>query len=222
MSDPEAPLAPPAAPRVMICPHCDWPAIQEVKGQAEEPPEDPADEASPLSSEFTLLQCANCHKVSLQLRDIWFFDSPNEVPQFVYPARRQLSDDIPEKLRQEFGEARTCFDTKAYTATVVMVRRTLEGIAANNGITERNLVRQISKMRDQGLIDTSIADWADGLRVLGNQGAHYTGRKVSREDANDALDFAEALLDHIYVYKRRFEEFKKRRDAKLPHQTGTH
>ncbi|SCF46460.1 protein of unknown function [Micromonospora marina] len=77
-------------------------------------------------------------------------------------------------------------------------------------------------MRDQGLIDTSIADWADGLRVLGNQGAHYTGRKVSREDANDALDFAEALLDHIYVYKRRFEEFKKRREAKLPHQASTH
>ncbi|MFC0096167.1 DUF4145 domain-containing protein [Micromonospora marina] len=222
MSETEVPLTPPAEPLVMICPHCNLPAIQKVKGQAEESSDDPAVETYPMSFEFTLLQCENCDKVSLQVRDIWPFDSPGEVPQFVYPARRQLSSDIPEKLRQEFEEARTCFDTKAYTATVVMVRRTLEGIAVDNGIAERNLVRQISKMRDQGLIDTSIADWADGLRVLGNQGAHYTGRKVSREDANDALDFAEALLDHIYVYKRRFEEFKKRREAKLPHQASTH
>jgi hypothetical protein len=32
-------------------------------------------------------------------------------------------------------------------------------------------------------------------------GAHYTGRPVPREDAEDALAFAEALLDHIYVLR---------------------
>jgi hypothetical protein len=34
---------------------------------------------------------------------------------------------------------------------------------------------------------------------------------ISREDANDALELAEALLDYIYVFSDRFEKFKMRR-----------
>lgn len=36
----------------------------------------------------------------------------------------------------------------------------------------------------------------------------------SRQDAEDALAFAEAVLDHIYVLRKRFEEFQSRRTAK--------
>ncbi|MGK5444628.1 DUF4145 domain-containing protein [Micromonospora sp. URMC 105] len=199
--------------RVMICPHCECPAIQEVKGVVVVPKDDPEDHDSP-DFEYTLLRCTDCREASLQVRELWFFASLNEVTKFAYPAQRQLSLDVPTELRREFEEARTCFEAKAYTAAVVMVRRTLEGIGVDNEITERPLARQIERMKSEGLIDQSIAEWADSLRVLGNQGAHYTGRQVSREDANDAIDFAEALLDHIYVYKKRFEEFKKRNVAK--------
>jgi hypothetical protein len=55
---------------------------------------------------------------------------------------------------------------------------------------------------------------ADELRVLRNQGAHYTGTQVSREDAADAIALCEAVLDYTYVLTARFEEFKKRRAAK--------
>jgi hypothetical protein len=37
------------------------------------------------------------------------------------------------------------------------------------------------------LIDGMLAEWANTLRIAGNQGAHFTGRSVSREDAEDAL-----------------------------------
>ncbi len=50
--------------------------------------------------------------------------------------------------------------------------------------------------------------------VLGNEGAHYTGMRVPRDDSEDALAFAEALLDHIYVLRKRFEEFARRRANK--------
>jgi hypothetical protein len=48
-------------------------------------------------------------------------------------------------------------------------------------------------------------------------------RRVQRRNATrqsglagngDALSFAEALLDHIYVLRKRFDEFKARRAAK--------
>jgi Domain of unknown function (DUF4145) len=69
-------------------------------------------------------------------------------------------------------------------------------------------------MKDQGKIDSTLADWANLLKIVGNEGAHFTGRPVNREDAEDALAFAEALLDHIYVLRKRFDEFKARRAAK--------
>lgn len=75
------------------------------------------------------------------------------------------------------------------------------------------------KLRELGLIDSTIAEWADALRLVGNEGAHYTDKKVSRDDAEDALAFAEALLDHIYVLRHRLEEFANRcgRGSKKEH-----
>jgi hypothetical protein len=64
--------------------------------------------------------------------------------------------------------------------------------------------------------------WADGLRVLGNEGAHYTGSPVSREDAQDALALAEVVLEYLYVLTAQFEEFQQRRkgQADTPESTS--
>ena len=119
-------------------------------------------------------------------------------------------------MRKEWDEARTCFDAKAYTATVVMVRRTLEGTCKENDVSSKTLQKGLGELKNRGLVDGTLAAWADALRVLGNQGAHYTGHAVTREDAEDALDFAEALLDHIYVFRKRFDDFMRRRGDPSP------
>jgi hypothetical protein len=92
-----------------------------------------------------------------------------------------------------------------------MVRRTLEGVCAEHGVKEKVLGSSLRMMKQKGLIDERLLEWAQALRVLGNEGAHYTGSQVSREDAADALAFAEALLDYMYVLTAKFEEFRKRR-----------
>jgi hypothetical protein len=92
-----------------------------------------------------------------------------------------------------------------------MVRRTLEGVCAENQVSKRPLNRALQEMESRGLLDGRLLTWADGLRVLGNEGAHYTGSPVSREDASDALALAEAVLDYLYVLTAQFEEFQGRR-----------
>ncbi|MFG1717880.1 DUF4145 domain-containing protein [Micromonospora chalcea] len=206
---------PPERGRVMLCPHCELPSIQAIKGIASVSAENPEDPGCP-SYEYTLLQCNECREPSLQVETFWgpFANLGHERPDFIYPASRQLSEHVPEPIRREFEEARACFGSNSYTATVVMVRRTLEGICQDNGIAERNLATALERMERDGLIDKTIATWATQLRLLGNQGAHFTGRPISREDASDALTFTEALLDQIYVLVKRFAEFQKRRDGK--------
>jgi hypothetical protein len=160
--------------------------------------------------EYALLQCQRCGLACLQTRDDYGGGFSLYEPTIVYPAPRRLSYAIPESLRREWEEAQACFDAKAFTACVVMVRRTLEGTCQEQGVQERTLAESLKELRNRGLIDGALAEWADALRVLGNEGAHYTGRGVAREDAEDALSFAEAFLDNLYVLRKRFSEFQAR------------
>ncbi len=75
------------------------------------------------------------------------------------------------------------------------------------------LFKMLEQMKDEGKIDGRLLEWAQELRILGNQGAHYTGTSVSREDAADGLALAEALLDFLYVLTAQFAAFKARRTA---------
>lgn len=96
-----------------------------------------------------------------------------------------------------------------------MVRRTLEGTCADQGSTKRTLVSNLKDLQAQGKIDGFLAEWADLLRIVGNEGAHFSfSDSVTAQDAEDALDFAEALLDHLYVLRARFDDFKGRREAR--------
>ncbi|MEU3131506.1 DUF4145 domain-containing protein [Streptomyces sp. NPDC006854] len=124
---------------------------------------------------------------------------------------RVMAETIPEDLRREHLEARTCFKSAAYTATVVMVRRTLEGVCAQHGITKRPLYKAFEEMESTGLIEGRLLEWAQELRLLGNEGAHFTGKPVTRQDASDAVALAEALLDYLYVFSAQFTKFKERR-----------
>lgn len=161
-------------------------------------------------AEWTLVQCKNCLLPSVQLREDYGGGFEDDEPVFVYPAPRRLSPEIPAALRREWEEAKSCFDAKAYSACAVMVRRTVEGTCMELGVKKRTLAQSLEELEKKGLIDGMLGEWAGVLRVAGNQGAHFTGEPVERDDAEDSLAFAEALLDHVYVLRKRFEDFKKR------------
>ncbi|WP_131816787.1 DUF4145 domain-containing protein [Nocardia salmonicida] len=198
--------------RAFICPQCGEPSKSNVHGVVEtRDPEDPGT----LGMEFALLCCGHCQTPIVQYReeDPWLDSYDGVKPAAYYPSPRLLSDAVPPALRDEFEEAQKCFDSKAYRATLVMVRRTLEGTCADQGSTKKTLAEGLKELQAQGRIDGLLAEWADLLRVVGNKGAHY-GQTVSRDDAGDALHFAEALLDHLYVLRARFNAFQKRQQQR--------
>lgn len=164
-------------------------------------------------SQVILVECNNCQQGMLFVTEE--IDSSSNmwdglVRVWPEPPRR-LSKAIPSALRSEQNEARKCFEAQAYTAAVVMVRRTLEGVCYEHSVKERTLADSLKMMEKSGLLDSRLVEWAQELRVVGNEGAHYTGEQVPREDAQDALAFSEALLDYVYVLAAKFEDFRERR-----------
>lgn len=171
---------------------------------------------------YTVVECRVCYQLVLveQLKDM-----PNamrKVPKILWPQfNQELSDKIPEVLRREVSEARSCFTSAAYTASVVMVRRTLEGICAEHGMKTSPLFKSLEQMKELGLIDGRLLEWAQALRALGNEGAHFTGNRVSRQDAEDSLAFAAAILNYMYVFNEQFAAFKKRRQSPVAEEAST-
>ena len=147
---------------------------------------------------------------------LWLWTEPAEFDdsderQRLWPQVPTLAQDIPTPIAREVIEARACFDAKLYTAAAVMVRRSLEGMCIEQGTKKGALFQALQELRDDGKIEGRLFDWAQALRVLGNQGAHFSEDSVSREDAADALSLAEALLNYVYVFTVKYEEFQNRR-----------
>ncbi|WP_405811546.1 DUF4145 domain-containing protein [Streptomyces sp. NBC_01520] len=194
----------------LVCPHCEKPTLALVTSEAhgggeEEPP-----------YLLEMAECGHCHDPFVMVEEDFGRGWDGE-PAVVWPMQqRPLSLQVPQALRHEHEEARQCFSSKAYTAAAVMVRRTLEGVCLDQGVASsggrpKPLFKMLEQMKDEGKIDGQLFEWSQELRVLGNQGAHFTGTSVSREDAADGLALAEALLDYLYVFSAQFTAFKARR-----------
>jgi Domain of unknown function (DUF4145) len=141
----------------------------------------------------------------------------DDDPYRVYPPQeRPLSAEIPTQLQQIHEEARACIRAKAYTAAAVMSGRTLEGVCEMHGVRGGTLQNRLVKMKEQGLIDGRLWEWAEMLRAVRNSAAHFSANSISKQDAEDAVAFTEALLDYLYVLTARFNALKKRLANKAP------
>lgn len=159
----------------------------------------------------TLLKCPVCTSPVLVVQEP-FPDGDVSEPVQLYPtARGDTVHGTPRSVQRAFVEAVRCFERgAAHTATAIMCRRTLEVVAAEHGTTGRDLKARIEALKDQGVIDAALFDWATELRMLGNEAAHGVGQ-ISREDAKAALEFTEAMLSYVYTYRQNFNLFKSRR-----------
>ena len=101
-----------------------------------------------------------------------------------------------------------------------MCRKTLEGICVEHGIKGNNLVKSLKELKDKGIIENRLYEWADTLRISGNEAAHDVKVTISPEDARDVLEFTNALLEYMFTFRDKFEQFKQRRLAKSSKQQG--
>lgn len=124
---------------------------------------------------------------------------------------RELSSDAPDGVRRHFDEAQRCMSVRAYTGAAVLARKVLEGIAIDLGATAYQLGKKLTELENARAIDGRLVDWARALQIVGNDAAHNMNDVVSREDATDALSFAEALADYVYTFHARYNRFEARR-----------
>jgi hypothetical protein len=159
-----------------------------------------------------LLKCPRClNPILVEVDDV-----VNDDGQFIvlYPSATRASASVPETIRKAFDEAVACMRCKAYTAASIMCRKTLEGICQAHGTKKDGLLNGLKELRDRGMIESRLFDWANELRIQGNEAAHDVEVTTSAQDARDVVEFTHALLEYVFTFNDRFEAFKRRKAAR--------
>ncbi len=137
-------------------------------------------------------------------------------------AASEPPEHIPENVEKIFREGATCFAVGCNNAAGTMFRLCIdivtrgmlpEGDAEGlNARVRRDLGLRLPWMFDHGLLPQNLRDLAASVREDGNDGAHQG--TLTREEAEDLLDFTSLLLERIYTEPERLRLAKARRDRR--------
>lgn len=168
---------------------------------------------------FSLLKCKKCFSPVLikqnNVGNMAIGDKWSE-PLTLFPNTPSLIllnyyDNIPDEIVRAYEDAKNSFKAKAYTASVIMCRKIIEGIAQLNDCKEDNLKKSIDKLHTKKIIDNKLKEWANELRLAGNDAAHDINISLKKFDVNDIIEFTKSFIEYIYLLETRFQRFKKRR-----------
>ena len=197
---------------IIECPYCESKVDAKVLGEHRS--FDPDDD--PFEFKVSLVECPVCKNtlvggqsnVLVAPKKLEWDDATRLWPQ----PERHPDLDLPRVVAASLVEARKCYKAGAYGACAVMCGRTLEGICAEFGTKARApLVGGLRELLDRQIIDGRIFEWSEALREHRNIAAHASGERISKADAKDLLDFAEAICDYVFVLTRKFENFIARK-----------
>jgi hypothetical protein len=194
---------------IIECNYCESQVDAKVLAQHEEQ-EDPWERYRIL-----FLECPVCKNTLVGSQEFfqvgpeeWAWDKAVRV----WPNPRKYIDlSVPDKVREAIEEANICFKSKAYNACVVMCGKTIECICLEYKTKERLLQGGLKELLEKGIIDQKIFQWSEALRLHRNIGAHAGEHKISKEDCRDLLDFTNAICDYVFVLRKKFEDFMKRK-----------
>lgn len=169
------------------------------------------DNFNTLQGKTIFLRCPSCKGGLLAIEPEGDATRGWGPPERIYPPQRYIHYKIPDTLRRSFREALICLQSSCYLATVIMCRRTLEGLCHHHDSSFRDLAAGLKKLSDNKIIDSRLLEWGEALRQDGNLAAHDPNAEINWHDASDLVDFTEAILNHVFVLHDQFEKFKERR-----------
>jgi len=120
-------------------------------------------------------------------------------------------NNIPNTMRTDLIEAKTCYGVSAYRGCAVLARRAIQTTCVDKGAKKGDLVNQLNELKTNGTITRDLHEWATVVRWIGNDAAHPNKDQVTKEDAEDILKLAEQFLHVIYVAPAIAQEQKRKK-----------
>ena len=124
---------------------------------------------------------------------------------------------VPAPLAEDYIEGVECLSIGKNKAAACMFRRSLQQVMLEKQAKGNRLVDQIRSLAQVGTIPQEIADWADEIRLWGNEGAHPSNDgldTISNDEALELKDFVERLFEWVYIMPDKVAQSKSARASK--------
>jgi hypothetical protein len=128
-------------------------------------------------------------------------------------------DHVPEQIANVFKEGATCLAVECWNAAGTMFRMCIdlatrpmvprEEVPSLTKRVRRDLGLRLPWLFDNGKLPADLRDLSTCIREDGNDGAHQG--TLTKHDAEDLLDFTNAILERLYTEPRRLDIAKERR-----------
>ena len=134
---------------------------------------------------------------------------------------------IPENIDKVFREGAACMAIGCFNAAGTMFRLCIdlstramlpkEDVAGLNSKVRRNLGLRLPWLFDNSILPESLRELSTCVKDDGNDGAHEG--TLTKEEAEDLLDFTSVFLERIYTEPKRLQLAKERREARQQSKT---
>jgi hypothetical protein len=95
-----------------------------------------------------------------------------------------------------------------------MIGRALEGMCRHFQTKSQYLGGGLPELHERSIIDNRLNDWAKELHLYRNTAAHADPELISRNEAQDLMEFGSAILDYVFVLSDKFDDFVRRKAGK--------
>lgn len=191
------------------CPTCQASVTTRVIGKHQS--NDKGGKAPRLTS---LLECPSCKSTLVANQDYLARDKEgiiwsNPVRIWPQPPRPQQWQ-LPEIVQSSFEETQRCFDAGAYLAVAVMGSRVLEGLCVHFNTQSKILYKGLKELCDMEVIDKRLFEWSEMLTKRKVIRTQVVTDKVTKQDADDLLEFLTMVFDYAFVIRTRYDAFLTR------------
>lgn len=180
---------------IFSCVRCSYPVVAEVARNGAEP----------------------AYSVALQLHEN--FKGEGYKLLRLYPVAsnpEDLPDHVPEVAGAPYGQACRALHSRDYDLAGMGFRKSLDvatkyviraAEGANAVILKQSFQKRINFLRDRQLITADLKDWADLVRVEGNDAAHDE-EPFTSEQAHQIHSFARIFLMYVFTMPKMVEIFR--------------
>lgn len=164
-----------------------------------------------------MLQCGHCKEFVIAK----FIDNSSQscnviedhrevIKYFPSCTPRTVPDNTPHKIAKYFDQATSSLEHANYDAAGAMFRKVIDITSKELGEKNGHLVQRINNLASKGLITKDMKDWADEIRLSGNEAVHDE-EDYTKEECEEILHFTELFLMYTFTLPAMLEN---RRNSK--------
>ena len=123
------------------------------------------------------------------------------------------TENFPSSITNTYIQALKSYKMSLFDPCALMCRKCIEGLCKILDVTGKNLKQKIENLKKTNHIDERLLNWGHQIRLIGNEAAHDIDKPVSKKDAQDILEFTEAILIYVFSLTKRYDALFKRRNT---------